>query len=84
MFGDSFPAPVAAQVTRWGQDRHALGSYSFNATGTTPATRRALAGADWDGQLWFAGEAASEKYFGTAHGAVLSGTAVARSVAKAG
>ncbi len=80
MFGESFPAPVAAQVTRWGQDRHALGSYSFNATGTSPATRRALVGPDWHGQIWFAGEAASERYFGTAHGAVLSGTEAARGV----
>jgi len=78
MFGARFPAPIAAQITRWGQDRHALGSYSFNAVGTSPATRRALAGADWDGQLWFAGEAASPEYFGTAHGAVLSGRETAR------
>ncbi|MCH8467843.1 MAG: FAD-dependent oxidoreductase [Roseinatronobacter sp.] len=45
-----------------------------------PASRRALAGADWDGALWFAGEAASEQYFGTAHGAVLSGRAAAKAV----
>ena len=78
MFGTRFPAPIAVQITRWGQDRHALGSYSFNAVGTGPATRRALAGADWDGHLWFAGEAASPEYFGTAHGAVLSGRETAR------
>ena len=80
MFGARFPAPTAAQVTRWGQDRYALGSYSFNAVGTSPRTRHALAGADWDGQVWFAGEAASSEYFGTAHGAVLSGREAARSV----
>ena len=80
MFGTGFPAPQAAQVTRWGQDRHALGSYSFNAVGTGPATRKALAGPDWDGQLWFAGEACSATHFGTAHGAVLSGQATARAL----
>lgn len=80
MFGNSFPPPVAAQITRWGQDRFARGSYSFNAVGTSPATRRALFGADWAGQLWFAGEATSDTYFGTAHGAVLSGRAVARRI----
>ncbi len=80
MFGARFPAPRAAQITRWGQDRHALGSYSFNAVGTGPSTRRALAGADWAGQIWFAGEATSGDHFGTAHGAVLSGRAAARSV----
>lgn len=80
MFGARFPAPIAAQITRWGQDRYAIGSYSFNAVGTGPATRHALAGADWGGQIWFAGEAASAEYFGTAHGAVLSGREAARQV----
>ncbi|ROU04225.1 flavin monoamine oxidase family protein [Histidinibacterium lentulum] len=80
MFGTGFPAPVAAQVTRWGRDPLSLGSYSYTAVGTSPATRRALAGAEWDGQLWFAGEAASAEYFGTAHGAVLSGREAARGV----
>jgi monoamine oxidase len=80
MFGTSFPAPLAAQVTRWSQDPFALGSYSFHATGTSPATRRALAGADWDGRLVFAGEAAQPDYPGTAHGAFLSGQTAARVV----
>lgn len=80
MFGTRFPVPVAAQITRWGQDRHAFGSYSFNAVGTSPTTRHALAGADWDGQVWFAGEATSAGYFGTAHGAILSGLAVVRGI----
>lgn len=82
MFGARFPAPIAAQITRWGQDRHALGSYSFNAVGTGPATRHALVGADWDGHIWFAGEATSPEYFGTAHGAVLSGREAARQVVR--
>lgn len=73
MFGSTFPAPIAAQVTRWGQDRFSLGSYSYNAVGMGPKDRSALAGADWDGALWFAGEATSTDHFGTTHGAVLSG-----------
>lgn len=80
MFGNGFPAPVAAQITRWAQDPFSLGAYSFNAVGVTRATRAALAGSDWDGALAFAGEAASPRYFGTAHGAVLSGWAAAREV----
>ena len=80
MFGNDFPAPQAGQITRWGQDRHALGSYSFNAVGTGPATRRTLFGPDWDGRIWFAGEACSDKWFGTAHGAVLSGRAAAQGI----
>jgi monoamine oxidase len=80
MFGTRFPAPNAAQITRWGQDQHALGSYSFNPVGTRPETRTSLAGSDWDGQLWFAGEATSVEYFGTTHGAVLSGREAALGV----
>jgi monoamine oxidase len=77
MFGSAFPAPVASQTTRWAQDPLALGSYSFNAVGVTAKTRKALAGSDWEGRLIFAGEAASPRHFGTAHGAVLSGRAAA-------
>jgi len=80
MFGNAFPAPIAAQVTRWSQDPLSLGSYSFNAVGTSAKTRRALAGEEWDGRLAFAGEATSADYFGTAHGAVLSGLAAVQSL----
>lgn len=80
MFGARFPAPVAAQVTRWGQDRWSHGSYSFNAVGTHADTRHALAGADWDGALHFAGEACEPAYYGTTHGALRSGQAAARAV----
>lgn len=78
MFGGDFPAPIDAQITRWAQDRFACGSYSFHATGTTPKTRKALAGADWDGRVVFAGEAAEPDHWGTAHGAVLSGLSAAQ------
>lgn len=78
MFGNRFPAPRAAQVTRWAGDQLSFGAYSFNAVGTTPATRKALSGADWEGRLVFAGEACSSEYFGTAHGALLSGHAAAK------
>jgi len=80
MFGSRFPAPLDARITRWGQDRFEVGSYSFNAVGNRPTTRRALAGADWGGQLWFASEAASPDHFGTAHGAVLSGQDIAQAI----
>lgn len=78
MFGTGFPAPVAVQVTRWSQDPFSKGAYSFNATGSGPKVRKALAGADWAGRLVFAGEACEARHFGTAHGAVLSGRAAAR------
>lgn len=80
MFGNAFPVPVASQTTRWAQDPLALGAYSFNAVGVSAKTRKALAGSDWEGRLVFAGEAASPRHFGTAHGAVLSGRAAAATV----
>jgi monoamine oxidase len=80
MFGSRFPAPIDAQITRWSKDPFALGSYSFIATGTSSLSRRALAGADWDNRLIFAGEAASPEYPGTAQGAHLSGASAARLV----
>ena len=80
MFGTRFPAPVAAQITRWGRDPLALGSYSFNTVGTSRHSRKALSGPDWGGALWFAGEAAHPDHFGTAHGALLSGQTMAQAI----
>jgi monoamine oxidase len=80
MFGRDFPAPIAAQITRWAQDPFTQGAYSFNATGTKPETRSALAGADWGGRLVFAGEACEPDYWGTAHGAILSGRTAAAQI----
>lgn len=82
MFGSDFPAPLDAQVTRWSRDALALGSYSFNAVGTGAASRRSLAGHDWDGRLVFAGEATSASHPGTVHGALLSGLAAASGVSE--
>lgn len=82
MFGSDFPAPIAGQVTRWGQDPLAFGSYSYNGVGTRARTRKKLAGTDWDGALVFAGEAASPRYCGTAHGAILAGQAAAEDILK--
>jgi monoamine oxidase len=80
MFGSSFPAPLGAQVTRWASDPLSLGAYSFNAVGTSLDTRRALAGADWEGRLVFAGEATSTDHSGTVHGAFLTGLQAAKGI----
>ena len=80
MFGSAFPAPIAAQVTRWRADPLAYGSYSYHSVGTGADTRRALAGLDWDGRLAFAGEAASPDHPSTVHGAWLSGLAAAQAL----
>ena len=77
MHGDDIPEPLDVQLTRWHRDPFARGSYSFNALGTTPATRDALA-APLEGALFFAGEATERNYFSTTHGAYLSGVRAAR------
>lgn len=76
IFGDQIPAPQDYQITRWAADPFSYGSYSFNAVGSTPAMRQALA-APLARQVFFAGEATQTEYFGTAHGAYLSGIAAA-------
>ena len=79
MFGQGIPEPVDYQITRWAADPFALGSYSYNAVGVTGATREALA-APLKQRLFFAGEASESDYYGTAHGAYLSGLRAAREV----
>lgn len=78
-FGISIPSPSDWQITRWARDPFSHGSYSYNALGSTPKDREALA-APIDERIFFAGEATSKDYFGTAHGAVLSGLAAAKAM----
>lgn len=82
MFGSDIPEPVDYQITRWASDPFSLGSYSFNALGSTPAMRKELA-APLNGKVFFAGEATQADYFGTAHGAYLSGLRAAKEVLSA-
>ena len=82
IFGPKIPQPEAWQITRWQADPFACGSYSFNALGATPAMREQLAQSVAD-RLFFAGEATSREYFGTVHGAYLSGIKAAEAVLKA-
>ncbi|MDZ7868552.1 MAG: NAD(P)/FAD-dependent oxidoreductase [Rheinheimera sp.] len=79
MFGNDIPNPQDYQITRWSTDPFSYGSYSFNAVGATPTMRQTLA-APLGQQVFFAGEATQKEYFGTAHGAYLSGLAVAKQV----
>jgi len=76
IYGNSIPDPVGYQITRWAADPFSLGSYSFNALGSRPTMRDDLA-QSIDNRVFFAGEATDRKYFGTVHGAYLSGLRVA-------
>ena len=77
IYGKGIPDPTDFQITRWASDPFALGSYSFCPVGYAPSLRKALAAPLTD-RLFFAGEATEENYFGTAHGAYLSGLRAAK------
>lgn len=79
IFGERIPEPLRFQITRWAKDPFAHGSYSYNAVGSTPRMRAALA-SSLDNKVFFAGEAAHSAYFGTAHGAYLSGLTAAKEI----
>lgn len=72
VYGDQIPDPIDFQITRWASDPFAHGSYSFNPVGSHPKLRQQLA-KPHRRKLYFAGEATEQDYFGTAHGAYLSG-----------
>lgn len=74
------PEPQVVLVTRWGQDEFAMGSYSYNAYGATHRFRNRLAD-PVENRLFFAGEACSSKFPSTTHGALLSGTKAAETIA---
>lgn len=79
LYGDDIPEPTDFQITRWASDPFARGSYSFCSVGSTPEMRRELA-RPLDGKLFFAGEATSVDYYGTADGAYQSGLRAAEEI----
>ena len=78
IYGPDIPDPIGYQITRWAADPFALGSYSFNSLGAHPRMRDALAAPA--GRVFFAGEATEREFFGTVHGAYLSGVRAANDV----
>src|SRR5947207_13276848 len=64
--------------SHWAQDPFARGSYSHALPGH--AGQRAVLAAPVDGRLFFAGEATSQNFFSTAHGARDSGERAATEV----
>lgn len=80
IYGSSVPAPTGFLRTSWSKDPFTLGSYSFNALGVTADTRTALT-VPVNDRLYFAGEATHPDYWGTVHGAYLSGLRAAQQIA---
>lgn len=83
LFGTSIKDPIGVQITRWASDPYARGSYSFNQVGVHPRIRDDLA-KSLSGRLHFAGEATNRSYFGTVHGAYLSGQQAAARILNEG
>ena len=83
MYGADIPAPTEVHISRWGKDPYSRGAYSFLGVGATPADRASLA-QPVGKSLFFAGEATSQQYPSTVHGAYLSGQAAAKQVEAAG
>jgi len=77
------PEPTDALVTRWRQDPFARGSYSYLAADARPADRDLLAASSAD-RLFFAGEATSNDFPATVHGALDSGRRAAAEILTAG
>lgn len=79
IYGVGITEPIDYQITRWATDPFSLGSYSYNPVGAVPKMRQELA-APLGKSVFFAGEASNEDYFGTAHGAYLSGLRAAKEI----
>lgn len=79
IYGEGISNPIGFQITRWASDPFSLGAYSYNPVGYQSGMRRMLA-APLKQRVFFAGEASDEEYFGTAHGAYLSGVRAAQEI----
>ncbi|MFK7823244.1 MAG: flavin monoamine oxidase family protein [Oligoflexales bacterium] len=79
IFKKTIPKPKHFLLSRWTQDPLAGGAYSYFKVGSDSSDRKALA-APVGKQLYFAGEATSSLYYGTTHGAILTGLREARRI----
>lgn len=76
MFGEDIPAPIGHMATRWSEDPHTYGAYSYSAVGNTPADFDRFA-TPVANTILFAGEHTTFDFHGTTHGAYLTGLAAA-------
>jgi polyamine oxidase len=81
VYGNSIPNPDAVLRTKWASDPFTLGSYSTMPVGSKGSDRTILA-EPVGKRLFFAGEATSQDYPATVHGAFLSGIREAERIAK--
>ncbi|MGH7787760.1 MAG: flavin monoamine oxidase family protein [Candidatus Binatia bacterium] len=76
MYGPNIPQPSGHLITRWNQDPFSLGSYSYTPVGAKQSQRRQI-GTPVENRVFFAGEATSQFFPSTVHGAFLSGVRAA-------
>ncbi len=79
LYDRAAPTPVATAVTHWTTDPFALGSYSFVPVGAS-LDDLDVVGEPVGTRLRFAGEATTGNWYGTAHGALLSGLREAKAL----
>jgi len=76
MYGQNIPEPTGHLITRWNQDLFSFGSYSYVPVGSKQSLRRQI-GIPVENRVFFAGEATSQFFLATVHGAFLSGVRAA-------
>ena len=79
MFGTDIPQPVSMHKTTWHTNPLSLGAYPHLAPGVDLSDCSIIA-STIDNKVFFAGDATSEKYMATAHGAYISGVDAAEKI----
>ncbi|CAB9507433.1 specific histone demethylase 1A [Seminavis robusta] len=69
---------VECHVTRWEEDPYSRGAYSGYRLGTLEEHTQALATTEWEGRLFFGGEATQSGCEGSVHAALNSGESLAK------
>jgi monoamine oxidase len=85
MFGGLVPTPTKYIITRWGQDEHAGGAYSYSPPGPGDEVDRARnqLASPINNRIFFAGEATDGGWYGTTEGAYRSGNRAADEIRRA-
>jgi monoamine oxidase len=61
-----------SHVTRWEEDPYSRGAYSSYTLGVKEEHTDALAAPEWDGKLFFCGEATTSQFEGSVHAALIT------------
>ena len=77
--GINIPDPINYRVSRWSSDPFSLGSYSFIPVGSSAKDMLTLS-EQTNCRVFYAGEATTPDYYGSTHGAMITGTRVADEV----